>query len=65
MYSFKWEIERTFAILENILRCEFLWYTRNGNCDANIGMKIVAYNLLILMIRIYQWPTRMIMDVVG
>jgi len=63
-YSLRWEIERTFAILEDILGCEFLWHARHRNYDATIGMKIVAYNIIILMNQIYQRPKRQIMDVV-
>jgi hypothetical protein len=48
-YSLRWEIERTFAILEDILGCEFLWYNRNRNYDVTIGIKIVAYHIIILM----------------
>ena len=58
------EIERTFAILEDILGCEFLWYTRHRNYDVTIGMKIVVYNIIILINQIYQRPKRQIMDVV-
>jgi len=63
-YSLRWEIERKFGILENILRCEFLWYARYRNYDVTIGMKIVAYNTIILINQIYQRPKRQIMDVV-
>jgi len=63
-YSLRWKIERTFAILEDILGCEFLWYARHRNYDVTIGMKIVAYNIIILMNQIYQIPKRQIMDVV-
>jgi len=48
-YYLRWEIERTFAILEDILGCEILWYARHRNYDVTIGMKIVAYNIIILM----------------
>jgi len=58
------EIERTFGILEDILGCEFLWYTRHRNYDVTIGMKIVAYDIIILIHKIYQRPKRQIMDVV-
>jgi transposase, IS4 family len=63
-YSLRWEIERTFAILQDILGCEFLWYARHRNYDVTIGMKIVAYNIIILINQIYQRPKRQIMDVV-
>jgi IS4 transposase len=55
-YSLRWKIERTFAILEEILVCKFLWYAKHRNYDVTIGMKIVAYNIIILMNQIYQSP---------
>jgi len=62
-YSLRWEIERIFAILEDILGCEFLWYARHRNYDVTIGIKILAYNIIILMNQIYQRPKSRIMDV--
>jgi len=50
--------------LEDILGCEFLWYARHRNYDVTIGMKIVAYNIIIPINQIYQRPKRQIMDVV-
>jgi hypothetical protein len=61
-YSLRWEIKRTFAILEDILDSEYIWYVRNRNYDVLIGMNIVAYNLVILLNQIYQRPKRLIMD---
>ena len=29
LYSLRWEIERTFSILEEMLHCENIWYTMN------------------------------------
>ena len=63
-YSLRWEIERTFAILEDILGCEYIWYVRKRDYDVSIGMKIVAYNLVILLNQMYHRPKRQIMDVV-
>jgi len=63
-YSLRCEIERTFALLEGIFGCEFLWYARYRNYDVTIGMKIVAHNIIILMNQIYQRPKRQIMDVI-
>ena len=48
MYSLRWEIERTFSILEEILQCENVWYTGNRSYDAAIGLKAIAYNLMIV-----------------
>jgi len=28
LYKLRWEIERTFNILEDILECENIWYTK-------------------------------------
>ena len=63
-YSLRWEIERAFAILEDILGCEYIWYVRNRDYDTSIGMKIVAYNLVILLNQMYHRPKRQIMNVV-
>ena len=48
LYSLRWEIERTFSILEEIMRAENIWYTRNRSYDAAIGLKAIAYNLMIV-----------------
>jgi len=63
-YSLRWEIKRTFAILEDILGYEYIWFVRNRNYDVSIGMKIVAYNIIILMNLILDRPKRKIMDLV-
>lgn len=63
-YSMRWEIERTFAILEDILNSEYIWFVRKRNYDVSIGMKIVVYNTIILLNQIYNRPKRQIMDVV-
>jgi len=48
LYSLRWEIERTFSILEEIMRAENIWYVRNRSYDAAIGLKAIAYNLMIV-----------------
>ena len=48
LYSLRWEIERTFSILEEILQCENVWYTSNRSYDAAVGLKAIAYNLMII-----------------
>ena len=48
MYSLRWEIERTFSILEEIMRTENIWYNRNRSYDTAIGLKAIAYNLMII-----------------
>ncbi|GGM76587.1 hypothetical protein GCM10007108_13330 [Thermogymnomonas acidicola] len=48
LYSLRWEIERTFSILEEIMRAENIWYTRNRSYDIAIGLKAIAYNLVVV-----------------
>ena len=33
----RWEIERTFSILKEILEMEYIWYVGNRNYDIAIG----------------------------
>lgn len=46
--SLMWEIERTFSILEEILRCENIWYTRNRDYYTAIGLKTIVSNLMVI-----------------
>ena len=48
LYSLRWEIERTFSILEEMLECENIWYTHNKSFDHVVGFKIIAYNLMVI-----------------
>ena len=48
LYSLRWEIERKFSILEKIMRAENIWYNRNRSYDTAIGLKAIAYNLMII-----------------
>jgi len=48
LYSLRWEIERTFSILEEILQCENIWYTKNREYDSAMGLKAIAYNLMVI-----------------
>jgi len=48
LYKLRWEIERTFNILEDILECENIWYTKNRDYDTIIGLKTIAYNLMVI-----------------
>ena len=48
LYSLMWEIERTFSILEEILQCENVWYTKNRDYDSAMGLKAIAYNLMVI-----------------
>ena len=36
-YKLRWEIERTFSILKEILEMEYIWYVGNRNYDIAIG----------------------------
>ena len=42
MYNLRWEIERTFSMLEETMGAENIWYTRNRNYDSAIGLKIIS-----------------------
>jgi IS4 transposase len=48
LYSLRWEIERTFTILEEIMRVENIWYVRNRSYDTAVGLKAIAYNLMVI-----------------
>jgi hypothetical protein len=48
LYSLRWEIERTFSILEEIMRAENIWYNRNRSYDTAMGLKAIAYNLMVI-----------------
>ena len=48
LYSLRWEIERTFSILEEILQCENVLYTGNRSNDTAVGFKAIAYNLMVI-----------------
>ncbi len=63
-YRLRWEIERTFSILEGILGCEHVWYVPNRDYDVALGMKIVAYNLVVLINQMSHREKRKIMDLV-
>ena len=48
MYTMRWEIERTFSILEGIMGSENIWYVNNRYYDNIIGLKAIAYNLMVI-----------------
>ena len=48
LYSLRWEIERTFSILEEMLDCENIWYNMNRSYDHSVGFKIIAYNVMVI-----------------
>ena len=64
-YKLRWEIERTFSILKEILGMEYIWYVRNRNYDAAIGEIIVAYNCIIMANKIAGISGRKIMYIVS
>ena len=41
-------MERTFSILEEIMKAENIWYTKNRDYDNAIGLKAIAYNLMLI-----------------
>lgn len=46
LYSLRWEIGRTFTILEEIMMAENVWFTRNRDYDTAMGLEAVVYNLM-------------------
>ena len=48
MHPLRAEIERTFSIFEEILKCKNILYTVNRDYDTAIGLKTMAYNLMII-----------------
>ena len=63
-YRLRWEIERTFSILKEILNCAKIGYVRNRNYDFAIGERITAYNCINMVNQIKQRLKREIMDIV-
>ena len=48
LYSLGCEIERTFSILEGIMNTENIWYVKNKDYDTAVGLKVIAYNLMVV-----------------
>lgn len=65
MYPLRWEIERTFSILEEIMKAEYIWYTVNRDYDTAIGLKAIAYNLMVISNRELGEKPRKIMKIVN
>ena len=65
MYPLRWEIECTFSILEEILKCENVRYTINRDYDTAMGIKAIAYNLMIISNRELGEKQRKIMKIVS
>ncbi len=49
MHSMRWEIERTFSILEGIMGSMNIWYVNNRDYDNIIGLRVVGYNLIVIL----------------
>ena len=64
-HKLRWEIERTFSILKEILGMEHIWYVKHRNYDAAIGEIIVAYNCIIMANKITGRAGRKIMHIVS
>ena len=65
MYSMRWEIERTFSILDGIMGSEDIWYVSNRNYDNIIGLKVIAYNLMVISNIELGYSRREIMKIVS
>ena len=65
MYSMRWEIERTFSILEEIMGSENIWYGSNRDYDNIIGLKAIAYNLMVISNIELGYSRREIMKIVS
>lgn len=63
-YRLMWEIENTLSIMEEIPRCEYIWYIRSGNYDVAVEMGIIVYNLVVMVNKMSHREKRKIMDVV-
>ena len=63
-YKLRWEIERTFSILKEILEMEYIWYVRHRNYDVSIGEIIVAYNCIVMANKITGISGRRIIYIV-
>ena len=64
-YKLRWEIERTFSILKEILEMEYIWYVKHRNYDIAIGEIIVAYNCIVMANKITGISGRKIMHIVS
>ena len=63
-YKLRWEIERTFSILNEILEMEYIWYVKHRNYDVSIGEIIVSYNCIVMANKITGISGRKIMYIV-
>ena len=64
-YKLRWEIERTFSILKEILGMEHIWYVKHRNYDVSVGEIIVAYNCIVMANKITGRAGRKIMHIVS
>ena len=65
MYPLIWEIEHTFNIPEEILKAEYIRYTSSRDYDTDIGLKTIAYNLMVISNRVLGEKPRRIMKIVN
>jgi hypothetical protein len=63
-YRLRWEIERTFSILEWILHCEKIRCVRNRNYNVTISERIVAYNCTFMVNQIKKRTKKEIIDII-
>ena len=47
-YKLRWEIERAFSVLKQILEMEYIWYVKYRNYDIVIGEIIITYNCIVM-----------------
>ena len=63
-YKLRWEIDRTFSILKEILGMGYIWYVKHRNYDISIGEIIVAYKCIVMADKITGISGRKIMYIV-
>ena len=64
-YKLRWEIERAFSIIKEILVMEHTWHVKHRNYDIAIGEIIVAYNCIVMADKITGISGRKIMYIVS
>ena len=61
-YKLRWEIERAFSILDEILHCEHIWCVHNRNYDVHIGRRLVTFNTIVMVNKMEQRSKREMID---
>ena len=64
-YKNRRKIERTFNILQEYFNLEYIWYVRNRNYDAILGLAILVYNLCVMFNVLNNRPHRKMADIDG